>query len=92
MSANVNPKHVEEDDIDDIYATHFQFTGTDQEVVLGLGTLDLSVTEQGTATDPEIRYHSKIRMSPETAQQLYALLREQFEDQDGAEQVAPGVQ
>lgn len=89
---NANPKHVESDDIEELYATHFQLAGSEQEVVLGLGTLDLSITEQGSATDPEIRYHSRLRMSPETARQLYELLKGQFEGHDDEGKVAPGVQ
>lgn len=92
MSTNINPKHVEDEDINELYATHFQIAGSEQDVVIGLGTLDLSITEQGAATDPEINYHTKLRMSPETARQLYELLSSQFGDRQDEDRVPAGVQ
>lgn len=73
------PEHIEVDGIHETHVTHFQLATMDNEVVLTCGEMKPEVTEDGQSEIREIRYDTKLRMTPETAFQLKELLTQSFD-------------
>lgn len=78
MSASGPSEHKESEQVADLYATNFKMEGSGEDIVLGMGTIVPSITVDRSESEPEIWYHSRIRMGPGTARQLYELLDSQF--------------
>lgn len=73
-----NPKHTEVEGIHETHVTHFQLATMDNEVVLTCGEMKPEVTEGGQSEIREIKYDTKLRMTPETAFQLKELMVQSF--------------
>lgn len=73
-----DPVHIEVDDLHETHVTHFQLATMNQEVVLSCGEMNPEVKEDGETEIREIRYDTKLRMSPETAFELKELLVRSF--------------
>lgn len=77
------PTHTEADDLHETHVTHFQLAGTDQEMILSCGEMRPRITSEGDTEINEIVYDTKLRMSHQTAAQLYQLLDQTIQiDQD----------
>lgn len=76
-----SPKHVELDDIHETHVTHFQLATMNTEVILSCGEMKPEVTDDGETEIREIRYDTKLRMTPETAFELKELLAQSFSNE-----------
>ena len=85
MSTSTRPKDPEIEYVADLYATNFEIEGSGEQMVLGMGTLIPSIASTEPESDAEVRYHSRIRMGPGAARELYELLDSRFGEEPRTE-------
>lgn len=74
--------HTEAENVHETHATHFQLAGSDKEVILAAGEVQIGFSGGGQASTEEIVYDTKIRMDHQTAVELRDMLNESI-DVDG---------
>ena len=77
MSQDVT--HVEADDVHETHATNFQLAGSEKEVILSAGEIQIEVRSDGNADADTVVYDTKIRMDHQTALELRNMLTESLE-------------
>lgn len=78
MSTSAQPRDSDLEHVADLYATNFEVEDSEDRVVLEMGTLVPSIASTGQDASTEVRYHSRIRMGPGAARELYELLHARF--------------
>lgn len=84
-------EHEEAEDIYETHATNFQLAGSDKEVILTAGEVQIEVSSDGQADADKIVYDTKIRMDHQSAAELYQLLDQSLEMESADSPSGKGV-